>query len=89
MRSPVTTALLVCCLLALGGCSLLPTRTVVQTRVERVTVPQSLTAPIPEPPCDGCRTYGDAVRYVPPLREALEACNARLREVRSWSESDR
>lgn len=87
MRSKIATALAVTCLSVLAlGCSATP-ETVTQIKRVRVTVPASLTEPVPIPQCPGCTTWGEAAELLLETQTAAESCNMRLKAIRQWSKT--
>jgi hypothetical protein len=66
----------------LNGCA---TEPVTVTKTVREEVPAALLSPCPKP--KGAVTYEDAVRLAEERGVAIDECNARLGDIRKWSES--
>lgn len=74
-------------MLLVSGCS--GPRTVTEIKTLRVTVPSSLTEPVPVPRCPDCSTWGEAAELLLDTRAAAQTCNARLGAIRQWGKDDR
>ena len=80
---PMTPLLLLSCLALLTACAAPEPRVVVQSRVERISVPDALLvcAEQPEPP--PIATQRDVAEYVVTLADAGEDCRSKLASVRA------
>ena len=83
LRRPTTLLSLLCCALLLTACAAPEPRLVVQSRVERLSVPDALLvcADQPEPPAGG--TQRDVAEFVVNLADAGQDCRDKLASVKA------
>lgn len=67
--------------LSLNGCSTLP---ILQTKVEKQRVPESLLVPCAKSDLEE-KTYGGAIALAEARGLDVDACNERLNDIRKWS----
>ena len=81
MRSKISPALILSCLLIFSGCS----TTAVQTKMSVLQPPADLYPHCQQVTTDDL-TYGGAIELIPLLRAEIDKCNAQSAALKDWIE---
>lgn len=81
MRSKISHALILSCLLIFSGCS----TTAVQTKMSVLQPPADLYPHCQQVTTDDL-TYGGAIELIPLLRAEIDKCNAQSAALKKWIE---